>query len=246
VLIRLRLRGIIEPAVRKQGLPIRVAITVAAVVCALAIPAAAGAAPPVLISVGQQNRHPTATFSAPGADIATIYLASKPDRATDGRFLEENVERVDFLTDDEIQRGVWLDSEQIDPRVYYVMLRADDFDCEAPNCTEGFSSVMTLRIPKPRPTYRGSVVAIFRYSGVVMLQFTATPLGERLPYRVCWRLKSRKRRCVSSAVRGYSWNSSASDTVSVRMRGMARRTTFTWHVGGRAVSAKTVNTARGN
>lgn len=45
-------------------------------------------------------------FSAPGADSATIYLATEPDRATDGGFLQENIKDLDFLTTDEIQGGV--------------------------------------------------------------------------------------------------------------------------------------------
>ena len=53
-----------------------------------------------------------------------MYLASSPERGTDGRFLQENVKETDFLTDDEIQRGAWLDSDQVDPGTYYVMLEA--------------------------------------------------------------------------------------------------------------------------
>lgn len=223
----------------------KVATVVIVVAAALAAASDANPAPPLLVSVGQQQRHATATFSAAGADLATIYLASKPDRATDGSFLEENVKSIDSLTTDEIQRGVWLDSEQLDPSLYYVMLRAYDFDCfENPACTDGFSNVMTLQVPKPRSTYRGKVVAVFKYSGVVYLQLTVSPLGERLPYRVCWRLKSKKRRCISRTIDGYSWSSPGTDSVSVGMRGMGRRTTFTWYVRGRAVSAKTVSTRR--
>jgi hypothetical protein len=63
------------------------------------------AVPPTLRAVGQENRHPTASFSAPRADTGTIYIATKPDRATDGSFLDENVKTLDSLTDSELQGG---------------------------------------------------------------------------------------------------------------------------------------------
>jgi hypothetical protein len=149
---------------------------------------AAGAATPTLSSVDDRNRHPTATFSAPGADDATIYFATKPDRATDGHFLEENVKHLALLTANEVQAGRWLDSAQLDPGRYYVLLRASDYDCSAdPNCTSGFSDVLTLAIPKPAPRYRGSVHA-FKYLSTVRLVFRVAPLGARARYRVCWRL----------------------------------------------------------
>jgi hypothetical protein len=219
----------------------RLAVTIAAALAALGFPGAAFAAPPKLLSVGQENRHPTATFSAPGADFATMYLASKPDRGSNGQFLQENVKEVDFLTSDEIQHGVWLDSSQVDPGLYYVMLEATTF-CITDDCTNGFSSVLTLEVPKPSSTFRGHVGPVFRFIRIVYVDLTVRPLGERLRYRVCWPLRTKKRRCASGVVVGYSWNSSASDSLSLSMRGMAKRTTFTWYVNGRRVAAKTAIT----
>ena len=203
---------------------------------------AAQAAAPALLSVGQQNRHATAAFSAPGAEMATIYLASSPERGTDGRFLEENVKSVDLLTDNEVQHGAWLDSGQIDPGVYYVMVNATSFCYEEPDCTEGFSNVMTLAVPKPLSSYRAQVGPVYRSIRIAYLDLTVRPLGERLPYRVCWTMKSKKRRCVAGSVDGYSWNSSANDSLRISTRGMARRTGFTWYLNGRAVATKTAQT----
>jgi hypothetical protein len=153
-----------------------------AVVASLACAGVAGAATPALLGVGEQNRHATANFSMPGADDATIYFATRPDRATDGRFLEENVEHSDFLTTDEIQAGRWLDSGQLDPGRYYVMLRATDYECfGSPACMEGFSNMLTLTVPKPAPRYRASV-RVYRYLSTVDLRFRVAPLGERLRY----------------------------------------------------------------
>lgn len=222
----------------------RIAVAIVVAAAALAVVGAANAAPPALLTVRQQDRHATAIFPAPGADLATIYVASKPDLASGGGFLEENIKRVDFLTADEIQRGAWLDGEQLEPGLYYVMLRTSDFECPRnPNCTQGYSNMVPLQVPKPRATYRASVLA-FRHSGVIYLRLTVSRLGERLPYRVCWRLKNERRTCLTRMLNGYSWNRSATDTPRIRMRGMGRRTTFGWFVRGRRIAAQTVDTAR--
>jgi hypothetical protein len=215
-----------------------------AVVASLACAGVAGAATPALLGVGEQNRHATANFSMPGADDATIYFATRPDRATDGRFLEENVEHSDFLTTDEIQAGRWLDSGQLDPGRYYVMLRATDYECfGSPACMEGFSNMLTLTVPKPAPRYRASV-RVYRYLSTVDLRFRVAPLGERLRYRVCWTRVAKPRRCLRRTISGYSWNSPADDQISVRKRGMPKRTTFAWYVDGRRVASKRVRVPR--
>jgi hypothetical protein len=209
---------------------------------ALVLTGSAAAQPPTLLTIDQQNRHARATFYAAGADDATIYIASKPDRASDGGFLQENIEDLDILTTDEIQAGSWLGESQLDPGIHYVMLRATDFDCYGnPSCIDGYSNVLSLNVPEPTHTYRGSV-SVLRYSHIASLTLRVTRLGKSLPYKVCWRLKSKKRRCVSGRVVGYSWNDSAEGTVSIRLRGMARRTTFGWYVGGHRVASKTANT----
>jgi hypothetical protein len=217
----------------------RVAGVVGLVVVGLTAAGSAEAVAPMLLSVEQQNRHAIATFSIPGADDATIYFASKPDRATDGRFLEENVEHLDLLTTDEIQAGRWFDESQLDPGRYYAMLRASDYDCSAaePGCVGGFSDLITLDVPEPARHYRARVQA-YRFLSEVDLVLRIAPVGERVPYRVCWRLVTRQRKCARGAVRGYSWNSPAEDEISVRKRGMRRITTFAWYVDGRKVVSR--------
>jgi hypothetical protein len=219
-------------------------VLAAVIVGSLALAGAAAAASPALLSIGQENRHPTATFSMPGADFATIYFATSPDRATDGSFLEEHVEHIEFFTTDEIQGGQWLDSAQLDPGRYYVMLRATDTDCfgDSP-CMEGFSNMLTLAVPKPVASYQAGV-RVYRYLSTVHLRFRVAPLGERLPYRVCWTLAGNRRRCVRTTVKGYSWNSAATDQISVRKRGMPQRTAFAWYVDGRRVASKRVRIPR--
>jgi hypothetical protein len=209
------------------------------------VPSAA-AVPPTLLTVGTQALHPTATFSAPKSDDVVIQIASKPDRASSGEFLTENVVVFDLLADSEIQTGRWLYESQIDPGTYYVLLRASpDFDlCYLidsgtydPSCADGYSAMQTLTIPRPAIRY-GASVRHYVYLSNVDLTITAVPLGQKMPYRVCYRTAARRRVCLDGVISGYSWTSSASDTRSVNRRNLRTVTTFTWYVEGRAVVTK--------
>jgi hypothetical protein len=173
-------------------------------------------------------------------------MATRPDRASDGAFLSENVEVVDILTDAEIQAGTWTYESQVDPGTYYVMLHAmPDFDAcwifdagaYDPACAAGYSAVVPLTVPRPASRYVGTA-RVFRVLDEVELRLTVIPLGDRLPYRVCYRLTSKQRRCLVGTVDGFSWNSGASDTLSLTTRRLPRLTTFTWFVGNRAVAVK--------
>jgi len=217
---------------------------------ALATPSVAGAVPPAFSSVGHQSRHLTASFSAPRADSVTIYVATKPDRATDGSFLSENVETLDGFADSEIQQGRWLSESQIDPGPYYVMLRASaDFDsCYIfetggydPACANGYSEVVRVVVPKPAIRYSTTSQRV-SYAQKMYLTLKALPLGEKQTYRVCYRTALKKRRCVSGMLDGYSWGSAASDELSISTRGLARTTTFQWFVGSRVVATRTART----
>ena len=149
---------------------------------ALALPSAAAANPPALQTIDQVSRHPTARFSIPGADDATIYFATKPDRASDGSFLQENIKDLDFLTAGEIQSGSWTYESQLDPGMYYVLLRATDYDCIGqPTCLDGYSNMLTLNVPKPAQTYRGSVL-VWHYIHQANLTLRVKPLAvNRFP-----------------------------------------------------------------
>jgi hypothetical protein len=202
--------------------------------------------PPALSGVGQLNRHASAIFSAAHADMATIYLATKPDRATDGSFLQENVLELDTLTDSEIQSGRWSDENQLDPGMYWVMLRAyPDFNAcyifdtggMNPACADGFSNVLTLGIPEPAARY-ASHVRVYRYIRQASLELTAKPLGESRPYRVCYQLATGKKRCLTGTLDGYNWNASAQDTLTVSTRSLPRLATFTWYVDGKRVATR--------
>lgn len=224
-------------------------VAVVVVVTSVVFADAALASLPVLSSVTvSADRHPSARFSAPKASDATIYFASKPDRASDGSFFQENIVALDFMTSDEIQAGNWTDSDQLDPGTYYVMLNASpNFDLcyisstgtSDPSCADGYSNIVKLTVPVPPIRYRAGVT-VFRYSRVAYLTLKATPLGVNKPYRVCYRDRAKKRRCVRGTLDGYSWNSSASDQVSVRTTKLPAWTTFTWYVGSRAVVKKRV------
>ena len=212
----------------------------------MATPALAAA--PAIAAVGQQDRHPTVTLSAPGADSVVVYIASKPDRATDGSFLQENVVDMAYLTDSEIQSGRWLDSSQTDPGTYFVMLQAtrdftscDSYDANDnqvidPSCADGFSTVVPLTVPTPKTKYTVKT-DLLKNIDIVYLTFTAKPLGVTVPYQVCWKQPTGKKktlikRCVKGTLDGYSWNADASDPLSINTKGMARRTKLTWYTRG--------------
>jgi hypothetical protein len=214
------------------------------------------AMPPAIQVVSQHDRHPSVSLSAPRASSVTVYIASKPDVASDGSFLQENVVETGLLTDSEIQSGQWLDSSQIDPGTYYVMLRASlDFTtCVSydpntytpindPACADGFSAMTTLNVPTPKTTYTVKALT-FKYLHEVELTLTGNPLGAKLPYRVCWNLRTGKKKCVSDTLNGYSWNSDASDMVDISTKGMSRRTKFTWYARGsshKVLHSKTIS-----
>lgn len=219
-------------------------------VAALSAPSLAQAVPPALNSVGHENRHLSVTLSAPKADFVTVYVATKPDRATDGRFLAENIETSDTLDDSEIQQGRWLHEDQLDPGRYYVMLRASaDFSaCYVfetgqmdPSCADGFSDVVAVTVPRPATRF-SATTQLLGFSQRIYLTLRAAPLGVSQAYRVCYRNAAKARRCVSGRIEGFSWNSAASDDLTISTRGLAPTTRFQWFVGTRVVATKTVRT----
>lgn len=181
----------------------------------------------------------------------TAYIAKRPDRASDGSFLSENVVTLDLLTDSEIQSGKWESEDQLDPGTYYLILRASpdfaacyitdtgQFD---PSCADGYSNVAMLTVPVPPIKYSASATA-YKFIHQVTLRLVAAPLGVRLPYKVCYPTKLHTRKCLVGTVVGYDWNSPANDSLTASTRGLARLTTYTWFVNGRKVATRVVRTA---
>ncbi len=224
---------------------------VTAVLLTLAFAATASATvavAPTLTKVIVQNRHPDVTFSAPNADQVAVYFANKPDRATDGSFLQENIVDTDVMTDDEIQAGHWLSDRQLDPGTYYVLLDAspnfeacwrDDTSDYDPACANGYSELATLVVPMPTIRYS---VTVTRESllGRVELELRASPLGIKQPYKVCYLTAAKKKRCLTGTLDGFDWDSSTDDSLEVATKTLAQRTKFTWTVAGKTVLAKTI------
>jgi hypothetical protein len=213
---------------------------------ALTFAAPASATPPTLLSVGSDRLHVTARFAVAGADSVTIYISKAPDRATDGSFLSENLAGIDFLTDHEIASGVWMDEDTLAPGTYYAMLSASTYLCsQGAACVDGFPNVMTLTVPKPKPKYRAKVERGF----VGEFTLTVTPLGESLPYRLCWNRTGKRRKCERDTIAGYDWTSAASDSIlltvdDLKISRRQARVKFTWYVGKRRVASKTVRIRR--
>jgi hypothetical protein len=206
------------------------------------------AVPPAITAVGQQDRHPTVSLAAARAGSVTVYIASKPNRASDGSFLQENVVEYGFLTDSEIHSGLWLDSSQIDPGSYFVMLDAtrdftscDSYDVDFnevidPSCADGFSTVVPLTVPTPQTRYTVKKL-LLKNIRIAYLTITAKPLGVKVPYKVCWKQPTGKqrtlaRRCKKGTLSGYSWSDDASELRRISTKGMTRRTKFTWYTRG--------------
>ena len=206
---------------------VRLAGTTSACALLAAHASSAATTSPVLRGVTELNRHPSATFHAPGAEFATIHFSLSPTTASDGRFLAEDIKLSDMFTGAEIARGAWSSEEQIDPGNYYVAIRASSYCEPEQTCAEGPSNIMQVTVPEPEPDVRTSI-SVLRYVRTIYLNIKLEPYGGRQPYRVCWRTKTRRRRCMRGVVDGYSWNAAASDTVEIALRGMARKTTFTW------------------
>ena len=194
---------------------------------AVALAGQAHAAPPPLLSVGQEDRHPTATYSLPGVDDATVYMAASPDRSSDGRFLSENIADLDILTADEIAAGSWLYETQLDPGTYYLMLRASDYECsEDPDCIDGYSNVLALTIPLPTLTASGAKSIVRRALARKFGAGYEQGFGKRI--KSCRRLSRLSFKC-----RGISWV--IGDVVFHSGRLAARRVWSNGDAGWRAI-----------
>jgi hypothetical protein len=130
-----------------RGLSVALAGAAAAFVFA----SPATAAPPVLISVGHVDRHPSATWTLPpNVQSKVAEVATSPATSTDGYFFFENVKAFDVLTD---SQTTWVDNSQLDPGVYYIHIAGLDEPCFfAGLCpVREFSQILTLIIPAAAP-----------------------------------------------------------------------------------------------
>jgi hypothetical protein len=108
-----------------------------------------------------------------------------------------------------------------------------------PSCADGFSAVVPLTVPRPTIHYVGSAT-VHKYLGQISLEISASSLGVKQPYKVCYPLKTKARRCLNGIVDGYDWNSPGVGRLSLTTRGLAATTTFTWFVDGAKVATRTV------
>ena len=120
---------------------------------ALTVPAAAGAAPPTLVSVGHVEQRPTARWTLPtGVESQLIEIATDPALSTDGAFVGDNLVLFELL---EASQTTWRASDhRLKTGVtYYVHMNAIDWPCffvfQCP--VREWSNVLTLRIPNVAP-----------------------------------------------------------------------------------------------
>jgi hypothetical protein len=224
----------------------RLLLLAAAIAATLTLaPSALAVAPALTAASVDANRHPSITFAAPAADSVTVFFAKEPGQASNGQFFSENVERSDFLTDDEIQTGAWTFEYQLDPGTYYVLLKASPIFSQCyisggtyrPECANGYSNVGQIVVPMP-PIKYSAIVSAPKYTSSVQLKTKASVLGINQGYRVCFRNRTKKTICVHGTLNGYSWNSKASDYLTISKTNLPGRATLKWYVGNTKVVEK--------
>ncbi len=102
-----------------------------------------------------------------------------------------------------------------------------------PSCADGFSTVLPLTVPTPKTRYTAET-QVLKSIRIAYLTLTGNPLGVKLPYRVCWKQPTGKKKtltkkCVNATLNGYSYNDDASDMLRISTERMTRRTRFTWY-----------------
>lgn len=203
----------------------------------LAAPVVAEAAPPIVVSVSAPDGYPSATFSAPRSSYVTVFVATKPDRATDGQFLEGNVITTELLVDEEARSGRWTSETPLPPGTYWVLLQADPADdCFVeesldPSCADGYSMPLRLVVTTPvKVTFTGSV----RPGATATLTLRRSVVLASVAYRVCFPTAAGTRTCR----RGVIGSRASTGSVRIATAGLARTTTFSWTVGPKVVATK--------
>jgi hypothetical protein len=89
--------------------------------------AVAGPPRSATITVGQTQRHLTATWTLPsGVDPQMIEIATAPNTGMDGHFFEENREKVDLLENGQTS---YVDTEELGLGTYWVHIQTLDHNC---------------------------------------------------------------------------------------------------------------------
>jgi hypothetical protein len=130
-------------------LRLRNVVPFALVLAAMSVlPATAEAAPPTLLSVGQDQRHLVASWSlAPGAQSQVIEAATSSNTGSDGYFFRENVVLTDTLEDSQTS---YLSTSQLSPGFYYVHVASFQPEC-LPCPVREWSNVLTITVPVDPP-----------------------------------------------------------------------------------------------
>ena len=210
-------------------------ITAAAVTAGVtAVASLAGV--PTLTSVSAPDGYAAATFNAPRASYLTFFVATKPDRASDGQFLEGNVVVTEILVDEEARSGRWRSETELAPGRYWVMLQArPDDDCYVddrfdPACADGYSEPAPIVVSAPAPTYSTAV----RPGTVAVLTLRRSTAGATLAYRVCYPTAKGVRACRTGRIAAQA----RAGSLRVPTAALARTTTFTWSAGGATIATK--------
>jgi hypothetical protein len=159
----------------------------AAAVMAAVAPAAAQAAPPALVGVGETSRHLTAQWTLPpGVEARVLEAATSPQTSTDGYFFDENLREFETL---EPGQTSYVGNEQLPPGTYFVHVAGYDDSClECP--VREWSAIATITIPaagSPAP--------------VATPTPTPEPASDPLPTRAPTLTQSTAKRYIRTALR---------------------------------------------
>jgi hypothetical protein len=127
----------------------KVVLLITLVLAGLVAPQALAAAP-VLLSVGANDLHATATWSLPpGVQAQLVEVASTPSVDTDGYFQSYALEAGGILSASDT---TWTDSFELEPgRTYYVHVGGTDTSCTGCPSVE-FSNVLSFGVGGSAPT----------------------------------------------------------------------------------------------
>ena len=129
----------------------RLALASALVAALLAVPSAASAGVPVIVSVGQSQHHATVAWTLPaGTASRGVEISDSPAVASDGTFFSDHVKSSDSVSD---AQTTYLSSQLLQPGTYYVHVAG-----YVPGCDTCPSAEWSALVPLVIPTFVQPIV----------------------------------------------------------------------------------------
>jgi hypothetical protein len=198
------------------------AAATAAVVFAVA-PPAAGAAAPVITTVAHFNGYPILTWTLPPSlRSAVVEVANSPATGPDGYFVFENLQIFEQLQPDQV---TWTSSFGLDPGAYYVHVAGFDPECAFVTCPgRQWSETAALTVPGPpevvaKPVVSGVFRTGHRLTATLGTWTGAEPIGYAFQWQRCSVAGDECRSIAGAdASRFVAFPGDADGTIRVRVR----------------------------